>query len=441
MLATTPQAKESEEVIVGSVLVKPDLLLDLKLKPEYFGDEKLSIIFSTMLEMQKDDVAIDIVSVANYLKKKNVLDVIKRSYLAKLVNYYIGSPLHYHEKLVYNAYKARELLKVSMKIETGIKEEKDPDDILTQITKVADNWEIDGESGSIEDAVKLHDIQLQEMMEKKKRGLSITGLETGFKKLDTYTDGIKAGQLWAIGAPTNTGKSTFVLNIANHLITQGKKVDFYTLEMSKEEIITKLLSIRMEVDSLKINRVEVSYQEIRQARDKLAKLNLKIFEEKSTLDEIVLNIKKQALRDKPDLVIIDYAQNIHIPKANGVYDSMSLVATTLQRVARQTKIPIMFVSQMSNESIYSQERDELKGAGELKSAPNVVVVLRRNQDIDDYLQKQIEGEGGELKIKLAKNRGGLVTNYLVNFKGNIGKFTEIEESFQEEDINFDEVNS
>ena len=144
-------------------------------------------------------------------------------------------------------------------------------------------------------------------------GRKFIGMESGFRKLDSAIEGIRKGHLWVLGGYTNTGKTALSLNIASNLLSQKKAVVFYSLEMSKIDIATRLLSLRLNVEGNKIMKGlmdEEEYKKFKEEREFLRSSDLKVFTELNGLEEIKFSMIEENMRRKVDCFFVDYLQLI-----------------------------------------------------------------------------------------------------------------------------------
>ena len=178
------------------------------------------------------------------------------------------------------------------------------------------------------------------LFEKKRaEGKDIIGFSTGYPQLDKTIDGIRPGHLWIIGGYTSSGKTFVALNIASHLINQGVKVSFYSLEMSKLDIAGRMLGIFSKINSATLIKRPLAPAEVDayvSAKEKLLKSHMKIHTEKSSLEDILTSMLGEKMRQTADVFIIDYGQLIQT--ANDTeYDTMRKMAVSLQNFAKKNQ--------------------------------------------------------------------------------------------------------
>lgn len=254
-----------------------------------------------------------------------------------------------------------------------------------------------------------------------------TFFETGFEDLDCVL-GIqeKKGAVITIGARPAMGKTTFMLSIMENILLKNKKCIYFSLEMSKEQLVKRFLFQRAEVSFLKSklnNLVAKDWQKLAQAMENLSKWDLKIDDNSGIkTEEIELAIKEL----QPDVVFIDYFQLMDGKKKQDRFVQIEDIMKNLKRIAKENGVVIIIASQLSRavENRYDKRPllSDLRESGAIENISDVVIFLYR----DEYYNSREEYDEfrpkGETEVIVAKNKFGACGAIRLTFKSNIPKF-------------------
>ena len=257
-------------------------------------------------------------------------------------------------------------------------------------------------------------------------------LQTGFRDLDTILSGVENSSLITIGARPAMGKTSFATNIMLNLLEQNKKCLFFSLEMSEEQAIKRLLGQIGEVDSMLLRNLDgilrrkQSVEKIAEALNKISKYDLTIIDDVHNADEI----KEQIEQIKPEFVFIDYLQLIDVPSKKPRSESFEKVMRDLKKIAKDNNCIIFMTSQLSRalESRCDKRPllSDLRESGAIENISDVVMFIYRedyytNPDYDEEDYARLKGQA---EIIVAKNRGGCVDTIRLLFRSSIMKFLE-----------------
>lgn len=279
--------------------------------------------------------------------------------------------------------------------------------------------------------------------EKFKNGGDIIGISTGYPKLDEIIDGLRPEHLWIIGGYTNSGKTAASLNIVANLVKLQKRTLFYSLEMSKTDILSRLLGIMTEQSGLSILKgFRHNETEVENAMNKIKASEMAIFSEKYNISEIQMSILEENLTKTADLIVIDFLQLITCKGAKSEYETMTNVILELQQLSKKIKIPIIVLSQLSNEGARNANDEVIgfKGSGSIASAADLAIEIRADEESKtEYRQKMNDGSPVKMKWNIRKNRHGKVGYLDMEFNGRTGIFKprkeENKDEITKEDIN------
>jgi len=239
------------------------------------------------------------------------------------------------------------------------------------------------------------------------------GLECGFPFIDSSINGIRKGHYWIINAYTNTGKSYFLLNIVNRLLKEGKRVLYFSLEMSRVQNIARLLGLKTRIDPIIIERGDNTGEKLEdelEAKAELYDQDLTLYTQKRTIEDILVTIYAEHSAKPVDCIMIDYIQKIQ-PSGNvSRYERYTNSSDMIQKICQELSVPALVASQIDNQTARSKNIDIVatKGSGDIGGDVDLAIMLQKNEDdfatVDCYIQKNRFGMKGGCKLKF--NDGG-----------------------------------
>ncbi|MEE8180171.1 MAG: replicative DNA helicase [bacterium] len=412
-----PQNTEAEIAVLGSILLDKGLIdvAGEKLKPEYFYLKEHQLIFKSILELYSEDKPIDLISLTDWLKKKGELEKIGgSSFLSSLVST-IPTPanIEHYASIVREKAILRELINVSTDITNKCYSGKeDGSKILDRAEQSIFNiaqQKIASAFACIKDLIS-DSIELAEKLSKKKE--YITGLPTGFKELDVRTSGLHPSELTIIAGRPSMGKTSLALNIARNVAVGEKKpVAIFSLEMSKEQVVQRLLCAEARVDSHKLRTgylAEEDWPKLTMGAGVLFEAPIFI-DDSSTLNALELRAKARRLKAREDvaLIVLDYIQLMSAETSTqNRQQEIADISRALKSLARELKIPVIGVSQLSRR-VEDREGNrprlyDLRESGALEQDADVVMLLLR----EEYYNPDNEDVKGEAELNIAKQRNG-----------------------------------
>ena len=456
-LRVPPQNIDSEKALLGSIMLKPDILNDITtiISPESFYAEKHRMIYKTIFELFGKNEPIDILSVSSRMKEKKQLDQIGgRSYLAELVNLVpsAGNAKHY-AGLVQKTGMMRNLINAADYIsQLGYDEEHDLDEMLDKAEKKI--YEVT-ESPTLHKFTEIKD-SLGEAWDRidhlHKSDGELRGVQSGFKDLDNMLSGFQKSDLIILAARPSMGKTAFALDIARQAATKHNvPVGIFSLEMSSQQLVDRMLASESNVDAWKLRTgkltVDSEFDKIRTALDTLAKAPIFIDDQPANN---ILKMRSVARRLKSErgigLIIVDYLQ-LMAPTNTKASDSMTQQVTEISRslktMARELDVPVIALSQLSRaiEQRRGKPRlSDLRDSGSIEQDADVVMFIHREDKMNDDSEKTNIAE-----ILIEKHRNGPVGKVDLYFdekrvtfnsidKSNFGDFAETEETSVDTDF-------
>jgi len=419
---TPPHDQEAEQSVLGAVLIDPSSIsmASEHLNPKHFYYKENRLIFENMLELFQANEPIDILTLSSQLKKRKAFkDIGGRNYLSQLLEVVPTSAnIEQYAKVVKDSAIKRELISLgSNLVRQAFKEEGSTKELLNLAER--DVFALSQESVRrqfipVRDLLTSSYEQLEKIMKSKGE---MRGLPTGFGHLDNKLAGLNPSNLIIIAARPGIGKTTFALNIASHLCLEEKKtVGFFSLEMSKEELVDRLLVMEAKIDSWKLKTGKLNDEEmtkLTQAYGRLADANLFIDDTPAlSITEMRTKARKLQIEKKLDMIIMDYIQ---------LADPGRRTDSRVQEV-----LPVIALSQLSRAVEQRGEKRpqlaDLRDSGAIEQDADIVMFLYRVEEDDELLP---EGKR-TIKCSLAKHRSGPTGDFDFIFKANELKFYEIE---------------
>lgn len=436
-----PHNEQAEACVLGAVLIDKDAIAEVIefLRPEYFYKDAHHYIFSSIMSLFEKHEPIDIVTVTAELKKmKKYKQVGGVTYLTELTNIVPTSAnIEAYGKIVADNFVKRELIGISGKIaESAFDERQDVKDLLDsaqgEVLAIAEK-RMHRDFIPIKDALAESFDRLDELH---KKGSSLRGISTGFADLDRRLAGMQKSNLLILAARPGQGKTAFVLNVAQHVAVREKQtVGFFSLEMSKEELVDRLLVSQADIDAWRLKTGRLSdddFTRLSEAMGELAGAPLFI-DDTPGLNVFEMRTKARRLQVNHNLslLIVDYLQ---LADSGRRFDNrvqeVSVISQSLKNLARELKIPVIAVSQLSR-AVESRGKKvpqlaDLRESGAIEQDADVVMFLyREEQDLEKWEQQIV-------KLLIAKHRNGPLGQIDLVFRGDRIRFYGVEKKKEEE---------
>lgn len=427
-----PRNIEAEQYTIGALLKNPDMLTEVIgiLKAEDFHALPHKTIYQAIITLFDARTPIDIVTVSDLIDKQGKLEEIGgRAYINDLViNIITTANISYYAKIVADAAALRNLIKITTKInEIAYKS-----DNKEETFEKAQNMFLELLQQSNKSKIlNLHEFlpqiydKITENYEKKGQ---VTGLDTGFYELNNFTGGFQASDLIIIAGRPSMGKTAFVLNIAEEVGIKNKiPVAFFSLEMSKEQLGTRLLSSVSEISTLRLRNGDLdtlSFDRITKSMSKLADSNLFIDDTPNiSVSEIRAKCKQLQYDQEIGLVIIDYLQLMEGASGKeGRTQEISKISRGLKILARELNCPVIALSQLSRAVESRQNKrpmlSDLRESGAIEQDADLVLFLYR----DEYYNPEVEETKGKAEVIVGKQRNGPTGNFELLFNDRLTKF-------------------
>jgi replicative DNA helicase len=411
-----PQNNEAEQFILGAVLLENEALAAVieRIGPKDFYKESHKKIFLSMLDLYEKNEPIDLITLTEQLSKKEQLEEIGgASYLSTIVSLVpTAANARYHSKIVKEKSVLRSLIQTATEIVSmSYDAEQDVNELLdkaeTKIFAISETA-VGQTYVHIKDVVKDTIDLVDKLFNKKER---ITGLATGFFALDEATTGFHPGDLIVIGARPGMGKTAFGLNIITHAaIEENRQIAVFSLEMTKEQIVLRMLCAEAEVDSKAVRSGYHSKEDYRKLVNAAGRLSEAPIYIDDTFNS-VLDIRAKARRLKAEhglgLIVIDYLQLMSgVGSFTAREQVISEISRSLKALAKDLSVPVIVISQL-NRSCEQRGDDkhpiiaDLRESGAIEQDADTILFLYR----DDYYKKD-EPPKGIADLDIAKQRNG-----------------------------------
>ncbi len=432
-----PHDTEAEQAVIGSMLTDKDAIISAieVLKEEDFYREDNKTIYEAILNLYNRAEPVDIITLKAELSSMGKLEAIGGlEYLAELPDKVpTTSNVDKYIKIVEEKSLLRSLIKTANDIiKLGYDETQDVEFLMDQAEKkIFDTIQSRNQKGysSIKDILVDTFTQLEQLYNQKQH---ITGVPTGFADLDYKTAGMHGSELILVAARPAMGKSAFALNIATYAATRGNApVAIFSLEMSKEQMVNRILCSEAMVDSNKVRTGKIDDEEWGKLADASGILSeSKIFIDDTpgiSIMEIRAKCRKLKLEQNIGLVVIDYLQLIQGSGKRGASreQEISEISRSLKILAKEINVPVIALSQLSR--AVEQRPDhrpmlsDLRESGAIEQDADIVMFLYR----DDYYNEESEKKN-IAEVILAKHRAGSTGTVELLWLASYTKFANIE---------------
>ncbi len=435
-----PQNIESEQATLGSMLISKEAVYEVVdiLYPEDFYRESHKKIYSAILDLFREDKAIDIITVSEKLKEYKILDEVGGiPYLAELVDSVpSASNVIYYAKVVEKKAILRSLIKAATDIITiSYDETEDVMDILDKAERSIFEVSEKRSRGYILSLKELVSKTVGELEVQYNTGEIVTGLPTGFNRFDEMTTGFHPSDLIIIAGRPGIGKTAFTLNIAQYLgVVKKKPVLFFSLEMSKEQIVERMLCSEARVNAQRLRQrhlIESDWPKLTMAAGRLADAPIYIDDTPGlSVLEVKVKSRRAKMRYNIEAVFIDYLQLMSSgnKRKENRQQEISEISRSLKSLARELGVPVIAASQLSR-AVESRENkrpqlSDLRESGAIEQDADLVVFIFRQAYYDKIKGKKREDtqEANIAEIIIGKQRNGPIGTVKLTFREEYGRF-------------------
>ena len=425
-----PHSIDAEESVLGAILLDRDAVIAVAefLNPEDFYDDRHREIFISALELYEDRVPIDVLTVSNRLKKRKVLKIVGgASYLADLANKVpTAAHVEHYGRIVKDAATKRSLMQAAstlldLSLDEGLAASELLDKAESKVFAITQRH-LTRTFIPVKDALAESFDRLDEL-HKKAEGLR--GIPTGFVDLDNALAGFQRSNLIILASRPGMGKTSLALNMAQSLTVKHKlPVGFFSLEMSKEELVDRLLVAQADIDAWKLKTGKLSdrdFTNLSNAMGELAEAPLFI-DDTPALSILEMRTKARRLQvdSGVELLVVDYLQLARARQLENRVQEVSEISQGLKNLARELKVPVLAVSQLSRaveqRGTKRPQLADLRESGSIEQDADVVMFLWREDD------ENLEN----MELDIAKHRNGPLRSIKMRFRGDRIRFFAME---------------
>lgn len=436
-LKIPPHDNQAEQSVLGAILIDSaaiNLVAEF-LRSEHFYLLEHQLIYSAMLTLFEKQKPIDVVTIQDQLKQEgNIKKIGGKAYLSDLINTVPTSAYIEHYGLIVKShYAKRKLIDLSSRmVEKAFNDKSD-------IQKLLDEAEVEifalSQQHLHRDFVELKEVlaeSFERLEEFVKQGSGLRGVATGYGDLDNKLAGMQNSNLIVLAARPGIGKTTLALNIAlNAAIKNKAGVGFFSLEMSKEELVDRLLVGQADIDAWRLKTGKLSdedYKKLTEAMGELSEAPIYIDDTPgASILEMRTKARKLKIEKNIKMLVVDYLQ---LASAGRIYESrvneVSAVSQGLKNLARELRIPVLAISQLSRaveqRGTKKPQLADLRESGAIEQDADVVMFIYLEDENEDLL----DSSKRMVKLYIAKHRNGPTGEIDLMFRGDRVKFYSVE---------------
>ena len=438
-----PHNIDAEKAILGALLVDGsasssavDIVTSI-VKTEDFYRDAHRIIYEAILEIVHDNKTADFITLSEELQRRKKMDAVGGiSYITSLTqDAIVGFNLEEHAHIVSEKAQMRRLIDAGNKVVAlTYSGEDEPKEIMNQAEQLI--LSVSGQSRGETSFSSMGEVVVENMNrinQLQQHDGVLTGVPTGFRDLDEVTNGLQRSDLILVAARPSMGKTAFTLNIAQNVaIFAGLTVAFFSLEMSKEQLVNRILSSVSEVSSEKLRTAQLGPQEWNQvlaAADRMQKAPLYIDDTPGlTVQDMRSKLRRLKVEHGLDLVIVDYIQLMQ-GRSNGRgsenrQQEISEISRNLKLIARELDVPLIALSQLSRSVESRPDKrpilSDLRESGSLEQDADIVSFLYRDKYYDENSEK-----GDITEVIIRNHRNGSLKTVELMFQGELTRFRDV----------------
>ena len=428
-----PHNAEAERAVIGSMIMDADAIVTASeiLTGDDFYQRQYAILFDTMVELNNSAVPVDLITLQEAMKTKDAPEELSSvEFLSDLINNVsVSTNIKHYAQMVADKAALRRLIRANEEIANMCYLDKEPVDNIMEVTekRIFDLLQ----KKSTDDFVPIQEVVLSVINKieaaAKNKG-TVTGISTGFLDLDYKTSGLQPSDLILIAARPSMGKTAFVLNLAQYIAVRNKvPTAIFSLEMSKDQLINRVLSMESKVDSQAMrtgNLSQADWEKLIESAGVISEAPLIIDDTPGiSITELRSKCRKFKLENNLGLVIIDYLQ-LMTGGGKGTesrQQEISDISRSLKALAREISAPVIALSQLSRACETRPDHrpmlSDLRESGAIEQDADVVMFIYR----DDYYNKDTDKKNIS-EIIIAKQRNGPIGTVELVWLPNYTKF-------------------
>ncbi len=426
-----PHSLEAEEALLGSALLSRDAVSRLmeEVRPPDFYSPSNQTVYEAMKGLFDTGKPIDTVTVSELIFKdsKNSTSI-NASYIARLVdNVPSSANFERYIEIVLEHSHRRKLLKASGRIELlAMAMDKEIHSVLDEAEQTIFTASDDAIGDGLVGVTDVLEGAIERIEEIENRGTGLSGLPTYFTDLDNYLSGLQEGNLAVIASRPSMGKSSLALNIGTNVAKEGKVVAFFSLEMTKEELVQRVLFSEAKVTSGDARKGQLGpekWSRVVEAASKVNNLPL-YFDDAPVITVTDIRAKSRRLKSAKnlDLIIVDYLQLMQSSSGDNRQQEIAEISRNLKNLARELKVPILALSQLNRAAEAREDKrprlGDLRESGAIEQDADIVMMLYR----DDYYNPGTDVPG-VAEVNIVKNRSGMTGKVELFFSKEFTQFS------------------
>jgi len=425
-----PSSIEAEEALLGSALLSREASNRLMeaVKPGDFYSPNNEKIFDAMKELFDSGKPIDSVTVSEIVFKNKNTTSLNASYIARLVeNVPSSANFERYIEIVLEHSNRRKLLKASGRIELlAYALDKEISSVMDEAEQSIFNASDDAIGDGLVGVSDFLNEAIEQIEEIENQGTGLSGLPTNFIDLDNTLSGLQDGNLVIIAARPSMGKSSLALNIATSLAKEKKTVAFFSLEMTKEELVQRVLFSEAKVASGDARKGQLGPEKWSRVVEAASTVNTMplYFDDASVITVTDIRAKSRRLKASRglDLIVVDYIQLMQGNSGDNRQQEIAEISRNLKNLARELKVPIIALSQLNRAAEAREDKrprlGDLRESGAIEQDADIVMMIYR----DDYYNPATE-KPGVAEINIVKNRSGSTGKVDLYFSKEYTQFT------------------
>ncbi len=387
-----PQAVEVEEAVLGALMLERDAYITVAdiIDTRSFYKEEHQKIFEVIKYLSTHGKPIDLLLVTQELKNRNLLDVVGGPMMITQLTSRVATASHieHHSRIIAQAFVSRELIRITT--ERGCQaydQSIDVDETLSGLQNDLISLLETGKSRetTMTDAIR----EVNERIEWNRKNTGLSGIGTGLYSFDKFTGGLQKTDLIIIAGESSQGKTSLALSMLKNAVIKYKaKAAIYSLEMSKSQLVTRIISQETGISAKKILNRTLDPSEINHIGQTTRLLNdLPVYFDEtssSTIDQICISIRRLKIKYDISIALVDYLQLVGSGLKNKTDESqIAEIARRLKNVAKELNISVIALSQLSRNSANPKpSKNRLRGSGQIEEAADVVLLIWRPEEYD-----------------------------------------------------------
>lgn len=454
-----PYSIEAEESLLGAMLQNPQAISIAlsKINSRDFYSERNRLLYESVIEMHNRNIAVNGETALRYLKENDLFEKLFQNDEAYLMRIIDGTPFYqnakYYAEIIAEKSLLRDLILAAQDIEKSAYESKDSE--TKEVADFAEKKIFEVTQRRLDnDFIHIRDLlyeALTSIEERKKHKSAVTGVPSGFTGLDRVTHGFQPSDLIILAARPSVGKTSFALNIVEHVMTNvetmGFGIGFFSLEMSRMQLVERLISSKARINLSRVRSGDLERQEwtkLGQTFNSLSQSNL-LIDDSSQLTIMEIRGKARQMKYKfaemsktsgknidLKLIVVDYLQLIHSniqTRRNGTREQeIADISRGLKALAKELNIPVVALAQLSRAVEQRQDKprlSDLRESGSIEQDADLVMFLHRQKPNRED-EEVIDERNNQVEVILAKHRNGSIIDGLpLNFVAEQTRFENI----------------